>query len=331
MSNADAFTSTLGPTIASYLALKQALGRIFAVETDVLVHLDRFLSAQDGGGGTLDAQSFAAWCLTLDHLTPGVRRNRMRIVRNLCLYVERSNHGCFVPDLCGFPRPHQPQPPHIFSDQQIVQLLRTAASLRPTSTSPLCPEVFRLAIVLLYTAGLRRGELVRLVLADYDSAEHTLLVRESKFHKSRLVALSADAAHETEVYLRARRRLPHDADAPLLVSRSRGLRAYSGASLGFSLRHLFRRASVRTAQGRTPRVHDLRHTYAVHALLRWYRAGVDVQAKLPILAAAMGHVSIVSTAYYLPFLEPVAQAASARFARHCSSALAVFSTAGGEQ
>lgn len=326
MSTARAFTSSLGPEIAAYLTLKKALGRDFAVETEVLAHLDRFLGSQ--AATTLDAQSFVAWSLTLDHLAPGVRRKRMGIVRNLCLYLQRSDTGCFVPDPNGFPASHQPQPPHIFSEQQIVQILRAAAGLRPTSTSPLCAEVFRLAIVLLYTAGLRRGELVRLVLADYDPTESTLLVRASKFHKSRLVALSADAAHETELYLRARRRLPHDADAPLLVSRFRGLRAYSGASLGFSLHRLFRRAGVLTAQGRTPRVHDLRHTYAVHTLLRWYRDGVDVQAKLPVLATAMGHVSIASTAYYLPFLEPIAQAASVRFAQHCSFALDHFSDEG---
>ncbi|MGH2668821.1 MAG: hypothetical protein ACRDH5_06845, partial [bacterium] len=142
MSTARAFTSALGPTIASYLALKKALGRVFAVETDVLAHFDRFLGAQDGGSGTLDAQSFAAWSLALDHLTPGVRRKRMRIVRNLCLYLQRSDPTCFIPDLSGFPAPHQPQPPHIFSEQQIVQLLRAAASLPTTSTSPLCAEVF---------------------------------------------------------------------------------------------------------------------------------------------------------------------------------------------
>jgi integrase len=190
--------------------------------------------------------------------------------------------------------------------------------------------VVRLAVVLLYTAGLRRGELVRLVLADYDPAEHTLLVRASKFHKSRLVALSDDAAREMGLYLRARRRLPHAASSPLLVHRCGGLRGYSGPGFGHRLHGLFRRADIYTAQGRIPRVHDLRHTHAVHALLRWYRAGVDVQAKLPVLAIAMGHVSIASTAYYLPFLEPVAQAASERFARHCGS-LAVLPDTGGKR
>ena len=332
MSTPYSFTSALSPTITSYLMLKKALGRRFSVETDVLAHLDRFLAAQIcDSGDALDSQRFTAWTLTLAHLLPTVRRKRMGIVRNLCLYLRRSEPDCFVPDPSSFPAPHTPLRPHIFTEEQIIRLLSVTATLRPRSDTPLCAEVFRLAIVLLYTAGLRRGELVRLVLADYDSAERTLLIRASKFHKSRLVALSEDAAREMDLYLRARRRLPHDPSSPLLVNRCGGLRAYSGASFGHSLHHLFRRANIRTTQGHIPRVHDLRHTHAVHALLRWYRAGVDVQAKLPVLATAMGHVSIASTAYYLPFLEPIAQAASERFAHHCRDTLpTALPDAGGE-
>ena len=70
------------------------------------------------------------------------------------------------------------------------------------------------------------------------------------------------------------------------------------------------------ATGGRPHVHDVRHSFAVNALLRWYRQGIDVQTKLPLLATYMGHVSIVSTAYYLAFVEPLRAAASARFARH---------------
>jgi integrase len=329
MSTACRFTSPLGPTITDYLALKRALGRRFANEAAVFAHLDHFLAARAPDACVLTAESFAAWSLTLAHLMPTVRRNRMRVVRNLCLYQRRRDPGCFVPDSNGFPAPHTPQRPHIFTEQQIVRLLRIAAKLRTRLNSPLCAAVFRLAIVLFYTLGLRRGELVRLVLSDYDPTERTLLVRASKFHKSRLVALSEDAAREMETYLQARRRLPHDADAPLLVNRCAGLQAYSGPSLGRSLHGLMRRADIRTAAGRVPRVHDLRHTYAVHALLRWYRAGADVQSKLPALAAAMGHVSIASTAYYLGFLEPVAQAASERFARHCQGVISAPAGGGG--
>jgi integrase len=315
MSTLHSFTSHLGPFIARQLALKQALGRGYGVERNVLAHLDRFLGKR---GADLTAETFALWCASIAHLSPGVRRNRMRIVRNLCLYRQRNELTCFVPDPSGFPRPHTPRRPHLFADHDIVRLLRATDDLRPCPTSPLHRAVFHLAVILLYTAGLRRGELVRLTLGDYDPGERTLAIRATKFHKSRLVPLSLDAAHEMDAYLVARRHLPHAAEAPLLCSRRHGLRPYTGAGLAQGLRQLFRRAGVRSSTGGLPRVHDMRHSFAHAALLRWYRAGVDVQAKLPALAAYLGHVSVISTQYYLAFFEPFAQAASARFAQHCA-------------
>lgn len=311
-------SSVLGPAIADFLSLKRSLGRRFVVEGHVLAHLDRFLAARGTADAHLTARTFSSWCLTLAHLSSTTRRNRMRIVRNLCLYIRRTDPECFIPDVSTFPPVRPAQRPYIFSEEEIVRLLRATSELQPRSTSPLHSETYRLAVVLLYTAGLRRGELVRLTLSDYDPVEHTLLVRASKFHKSRLVALSSDATREMDLYLEARRRLSTGVDGPLLVCVHGGLRARSGGGFGAGMRRLFQRAEVRTADGATPRVHDLRHTYAVHALLRWYRAGVDVQSKLPALATSMGHVSVVSTAYYLTLLDPVAHAASELFAAHAS-------------
>ena len=308
------FSSGLSASINSYLVLKRALGRQYSNEEHVLAHLDRFLAARRVD---LNAATFAAWCLTLQHLASGTRRARMRIARNLCLYRGRSEPGCFVPDERLFPRLHQAIRPHIFTDNEIVQLLAAARTLARTSNSPLGPENMRLAIVLLATTGLRRGELTRLTVGDYDPPQRTLAIRESKFHKSRLVPLSAETAREVEhlIEIRGRRRLPTEAGSPLLWHRSPDTGGYSGGGLGGAMRALFRRAGIRTATGHLPRTHDFRHGFAVNALLRWYRAGLDVQAKLPFLAAYMGHVSIVSTAYYLQFVEPLAAAASARCCR----------------
>ena len=122
-------------------------------------------------------------------------------------------------------------------------------------------------------------------------------------------------------YLAARCQLPHDAEAPLPANRQGGCQAYSGDGLADGFQRLCRAAGIRDAAGRAPRLHDLRHTHALHVLLHWYGDDSDPQAKLPILAASMGHVSVVSTAYYLPLLEPLAQAASRRYARHARSVL----------
>ena len=92
---------------------------------------------------------------------------------------------------------------------------------------------------------------------------------------------------------------------------------YTGTGLRDGLCTLFRAAQIHRPDGRLPRVHDFRHGFAIRALLRWYEAGEDLHAKLPLLATYMGHVSIVSTAYYVRFVEPLAAAASARFADRC--------------
>jgi integrase/recombinase XerD len=319
------FSSVLATTMTEYLTLKRALGRQYNREEWVLTRLDRFLAARNTD---LSAETFAAWCLSLQNLASGVRRKHMCDVRNLCLYRRRCEPGCFVPDERLFPPPHQRVRPHIFTEAEVARLLAIADTLTRTSNSPLNPDNTRLAIVLLYTTGLRRGELVRLTVGDYRRHERLLVIRASKFHKSRLVPLSADAAREIDrvLEIRRQRRFPVEAGSPLLWHRSR---RYSDGGLDQVMRALFRKAAIRTSIGRLPRTHDFRHGFAITVLLRWYHAGVDVQTKLPSLATYMGHVSIVSTAYYLQFLETLAAAASARFAKHCGALITPDPASGG--
>lgn len=316
MTTPRSFSSAVGPVMTRYLALKQALGRRYANERAVLQSLDSLLAGDGGPRSDLTLVTFTRWTQTLGRLTPTVRRNHLRIVRNFCLYRRRTTPTGFVPDPALFPPPHPPRRPYIFTEGEIARLLRATRTLARTPGSPLRPDVFRLALVLLYTTGLRRGELLRLTIGDYDPRDRTVLVRESKFHKSRVLPLSPDAVRELEAYLRTRRRrhLPVSPELPLLWNGYGGGRTYSGHGLGQGFRGLLAAARIRPPDGRLPRIHDVRHSFAVHALLRWYRAGDDPQAKLPLLATYMGHVSIASTHYYLPFVEPLGTAANLRFA-----------------
>ena len=311
------FSSRLAPTFAQYVDLKRALGQRFYNPTRTLRSLDRFLHDQASQYPDLNATAFQAWCQTLEHLASGERRDRMRQVYNFCLYRLRTEAQCFVPDPVLFPRPHQRRQPYIFSEQEVAKLLGAASKLKRVPWS-LCPEVIRLAIVLLFTTGIRRGELLRLTLGDYDRQNATLLIRESKFHKSRLLPLNGDIAEEMDRYLRARavRKPPVSSDTALIGNAAKGGRAYSGTGLTLCLRPLLQQCSIFTPKGRLPRVHDFRFSFAVNALLRWYREGADVGAKLPLLATYMGHVSVMSTHYYLHWVEPLRTAASERFARH---------------
>ena len=198
----------------------------------------------------------------------------------------------------------------------MVKLLRATAGLQRCPASPLRPEVIRLAIVLLFTTGVRRGELLALKLGDYNPRELTLHIRETKFYKSRLLPINRSIADEIEKCLRAKtqRRLPVSPDTALIWNAAWGGGAYSGTSLRRALQSLLQKCGIVTPKGKLPRIHDFRHSFAVNTLLRWYRTAVCVEAKLPLLATYLGHGSALSTHYYLHFIEPLRSAASQRFA-----------------
>jgi integrase/recombinase XerD len=160
--------------------------------------------------------------------------------------------------------------------------------------------------------------LLHLTLGDYNPQDATLLIRETKFYKSRLLALNSDIVGEVERYLRARiqRKLPICSNTSLIGNSLKGGQAYCGTTLGRCLGPLLRQCFIFTPKRRLPRIHDFRHSFAVNALLRWYREGAEVEAKLPLLATYMGHASVVSTHYYLHWIEPLRKAASERFALH---------------
>lgn len=315
MKNTFAFRSRLAPIISRYLKLNFALGKRYKHEVTTLKSLDRFLSRLPRASQDLNAETFHAWCDSQSGLTSRVRRNRMWMIQRFCRYRRRTVPDCFIPDSTLFPPPSQTITPYIFSPAQVAKLMKAAARLGRRSYSPLRPEVLRLAVVLLYTTGLRIGELLRLVVRDFDPQQGTLLVRNSKFHKSRILPLHKDVIDELERHLRLRRKrgFPASLETPLIWNLRQGGRAYSAWGLQCSLWDLLDTCKIRTRSGRRPRFHDFRHSFAVNALTRWYRADSDLRTKLPFLATYLGHVDIGSSYHYLHFVEPLRTLASKRF------------------
>jgi integrase/recombinase XerD len=303
----------LGPLVERYVSTRRALGRNYRYEQMTLVSMGRFLLKQRATD--LDSAQFHAWCNSLSGICTNHRRKRQLIVRKFCLYRQRTEPSCFVPDINGFARLVACRPPSIFGEQEVARMLAVADQLAATPQGPLRPAVVRIAVVLLYTSGLRIGELTRLMIGDVDIERGVLHIRESKFHRSRFVPLSRDAQRKLQKYLGPRLSLPTytDSNSALLCSCSNGFRGYSTGGLREAIQNVFRIAKVFGSDGHIPRVHDMRHVFALQALLRWYRDGLDVQAQLPKLALYMGHVSIVSTAYYLKWIPALAEVASQRF------------------
>ncbi len=300
-----------------YTEHMQALGRRFFHDTWMIKRLCCFLAER--GAVDLDQALFEQWCATHRRMCANVRRTHQRVVRKFCLYRQRTEPDCFVPDASRFPRRRPVRAPVIVSPSHIAGLLRATEALRVHGAVPLRPAMMRLAVVLLYTAGLRRGELLRLRLGDIDLTNGTMMIRDTKFYKSRLVPLSTDAQRELRTYLEQRAASPWNvsADAPLIGGHQHThvIHEYSGNVINNGVRELCVVADICDANGRQPIVHDFRHSFAVQALLRWYRDGADVQSCLPKLAMYMGHQSIVSTAYYLHWIPEVACTASNQFER----------------
>ncbi len=305
--------SRLNRAITRFLAHKRALGHRYRQEAWLLQGVGRFV--EKSGRRDLEANCFARWLTSLRDRHPNTRRKWYQIVRHFCCYRRRSEPGCFLPSAEGAARRQPYVTPIIMDPRQIARMMAIASELPNTSASPLRAPALRLAIVLLYTCGLRLGELLRLTMDDVEQEGTVLRIRESKFHKSRLVPLSRSAAGELQTYLRKRRKaFPVHSATPLLCNRhGRRLRPFSHPGLQRAINQLMDVAQVRDEQGRRPRVHDLRHTFAVQALIRWYRAGTDVQTQLPKLALYMGHVSIESTEHYLHWVPTLQRLASDRF------------------
>lgn len=319
--------SVLATEIEDYLRLKRSLGRRFDNEEAMLRSLDAFLVAHYPLSDDLSGEIFAQWCVTLRHLSPTVRRNHMRVVRNFCLYRHRSRPQSFLPDARTFPANHQPVPPHIVSESEMALILEAAQRLPRWTSCPFRPDTVRIALLLLFATGMRRGELLRLTIDDIDSREETLVIRETKFHKSRVIPLSPSVADELKAYLELREKnhLFLSSSSPVIISgyQTTDGPGYTGHALGRNWISICASLNVLTSKGRPPRLHDLRHSFAVNVLMRWYRNNDDVQAKLPLLSTYMGHVSVVSTYHYLTFVEQLRSGASELFHRSFGEAVKV--------
>src|SRR5260370_30696804 len=165
----SAIRSTLAGDMLRYNAIKQSLGLCFARTSIILLRLDQFLCGPGMPSTDLTLETFQQWSQSLEPLSATTRLARMQTIRNFCIYRRRIVPDCFVPAPTQFPKACPVIRPHIFSEAEVSRLLGHCDVLpEDPARSPLRWAGTRLAIVLLYTAGLRRGEFIRLKLRDYD-------------------------------------------------------------------------------------------------------------------------------------------------------------------
>ncbi len=229
-------------------------------------------------------------------------------------YAIRRGYVASAPLPTTVPKMPPALTPYIYSREELRRLLgATDFCKRPCHVIE--PVTLRTVLVVLSGAGLRPSEALALNLADLDVAEALLTVRQSKFFKSRLVPLGGRLTQALTDYATWRKsaHLPAESEAPFFVGRT-GARVVHDTLLGTFERLRTRTGIRRTDGGRyQPRLHDLRHTFAVHRLLTWYRQGADVQRLLPQLSVYLGHVCLASTQVYLTMTPELLQQAGACF------------------
>lgn len=202
--------------------------------------------------------------------------------------------------------------PYIYSRTELTALLDAVSECQRNKACSMSAMTFRTLLLLLYGTGMRLGEALRLCIADVALGDRLITIRGTKFYKSRLVPIGQDLHRILLQYRDQATRRRHDYQ-PFFQSREK--RRISSASAESSFRRLCRLANVRRRDttARQPRLHDLRHTFAVHRLTEWYRQSADLEHLIPALSTYLGHVGMHSTQHYLTMTPELLAQANRRF------------------
>ena len=298
--------------INAYLAARRAQGVKFTSFTRVL---KRF--ARETNDTELDAVTPEAVAKFLHgpgqlSATWGGKRG---LLAGLYRFAIARGHATVWPLPERAPKLPPPHPPYVYSINEVQRLL-DATSILKVNNSPIQVETYRMLLMIMYGAGMRVSEAIGLQLRDVDLQQRLLTIRETKFYKTRLVPIGPRLAAAIKTYIERRSALPmlEGQEAALLCSRTGHHLWYQCVITRFQRIRASAGIGCPPGASRPPRLHDLRHTAAVHRVVAWYREGRDVQRLLPQLATYLGHSEIKSTQRYLSMTPELLQEASQRFA-----------------
>ena len=243
--------------------------------------------------------------------------NKLSTLRGFYRFLLARRYVSSSPLPTSAQRPSSAFKPHIYSREELARLIAATDALEKR-WDPLRAPTFRAFLTLLYGAGLRLGEALRLTVADVNLAEDLLTVRKSKFYKTRWVPISPQLSAVLDAYFSKRRRWhrPVTGDSAFFATCKKP--ALDDSYVRSIFQEVRRRAGLdhRGVGGFRPRLHDLRHTSAVHRLITWYREGKDVHVLLPYLATYLGHLNLSGTQRYLTMTPELLEEANTRFERY---------------
>jgi integrase/recombinase XerD len=308
----DTAPAGLRAALADYLRIRRALGYKLTKDERALRNFVAFLEAC--GAVRVTTELALDWATLPENAQPASLANRLTMVRQFASYLRTIDPATEVPPNRLLRAGNRRATPYIYTDSEIAALIDTTAMLR----YPLQVSTYRTLLGLLAVSGLRVGEAIRLDLADIDWDRGLLVVRETKFGKTRLVPLHPTAMEALDDYIRRRGRLypcPQPRTPAVFISAAGTRLIYN--SVNFTFLKLARRAGLRPRSPTCrPRAHDLRHTLAVRTVLDAYRTGADVHARLSVLSTYLGHVNPSNTYWYLSAAPELFALAGERLQQH---------------
>lgn len=305
------FSSSLADQMVRFIAFKRMQGYDYADGMQRLKRLDSFLSKEGCTDGMLHAETLNRYCAEMVGLSVSSMTGIQSTARQFSIYLH-----AFAPESAILPAHIQPRHPrqtrfYPLSEVQIADIMEASETLIPKSG--IRPHCIRFLIGLLYSTGLRISEALALNLRDVNTECATLFVRRGKFRKERLVPMSPSTLEAMAVWLEHRQQYAgSEASAPLFIVRWN--KRPSRDQVYRTFRRLCRQCGIDGDP--PPRLHDLRHNYACRRIALWREEGRDVNALLPVLANAMGHVNFFATQVYLHMDAGSLQQASIKFNTH---------------
>ena len=304
--------TTLGEAVQQYLTLRRRLGFKLDKAGKQLPAFVRFM--KQNCASHITTQLALAWAQLPSTVQPAEWAHRLSIVRTFAHYRSATDPHTQIPPQGLLPHRPKRARPYLYSTQEIHGLLRAALSLPPRGG--LRPWTYHCLFGLLSVTGLRIGEARNLELGDVDLRNGVLTIRNAKFGKSRLIPIHASTRRVLADYLLRRNRQWAARPVSSFVFVSNRGNQLDGGDIHRTFYALSRQIGLRgRCDSHGPRIHDLRHRFALMTLFRWYRFGDDVERRLPFLSAYLGHVHVSDTYWYLSAWPELMRQAMSRLER----------------
>ena len=307
------FKSPLSEFLEKFINEKQACGYKYYAETKLLESFDQFLVQEKLINIELPEGLVKHWVAKREHGSAGTQRHRIGIVRQFSEFLVQLDYPAYIIPKGMGAKNTSSFLPYIFTQNEIEKIIGAIDKLKPTARSPMrhiiMPEIFRL----LYHCGFRVNEVLKLRNDDVDLNQGIIIIHQGKFNKDRLVPITLDSVKRLREYIDRLRPIVlvrHNSAGFFFPSEIKG--HYSIQAVYELFRQSLHQCGIsHGGRGKGPRIHDLRHTFAVHKLIQWYKEGADLSVKLPLLSTYLGHQNLQGTQHYLhltaellPYLAP---------------------------